>query len=149
MLIFVVAPSDHLILKKMSFYKLYRKALILYQKIGDNLLTLGIKPNRPETGYGYIQIADQVGRQFLKGKDVHRESLNLNSPNSSSVLVNFIGIRSIFMWNVNSVIKQCEKLLPEIVLKLNGERGCSMVPKSKTISMRYSPLARMYLSTLA
>ena len=63
----VVAPSDHLILKESEFLTAIEKGLDFVA--GENkLLTLGIKPNRPETGYGYIQIAEAAGENFYKVK---------------------------------------------------------------------------------
>ena len=53
----VVAPSDHLILKEDIFLEEIRKGMEFTEK-NKVLLTLGIKPSRPETGYGYIQVAD-------------------------------------------------------------------------------------------
>ena len=63
----VVAPSDHLILKEGEFLAAIEKGLDFVSQ-SDNLLTLGIKPNRPETGYGYIQIAEAAGDNFYKVK---------------------------------------------------------------------------------
>ncbi|HKR06581.1 MAG TPA: sugar phosphate nucleotidyltransferase, partial [Bacteroidia bacterium] len=53
----VVAPSDHIILKEDAFVKAIEKALA-FTADKDCLLTLGIHPNRPDTGYGYIQFID-------------------------------------------------------------------------------------------
>ena len=61
----VVAPSDHLILKEAEFLEAIQKGLEFVSK-SDKLLTLGIKPHRPETGYGYIQFDDQAGDNFSK-----------------------------------------------------------------------------------
>ena len=63
----VVAPSDHLILKEEEFLDTVKKGLDFVAQ-SDKLLTLGIKPNRPETGYGYIQIDEPVGDNFYKVK---------------------------------------------------------------------------------
>ena len=63
----VVAPSDHLILKEGEFLDAIEKGLTFVSQ-SEKLLTLGIKPNRPETGYGYIQIAEQAGDNFYKVK---------------------------------------------------------------------------------
>ncbi len=52
----IVAPSDHLILNEGEFIRVINQALG-FSKENDALLTLGIKPNRIETGYGYIQIS--------------------------------------------------------------------------------------------
>ena len=51
----VVAPSDHLIINEDLFLETIESALE-YASAHDHLFTLGIKPTRPETGYGYIQI---------------------------------------------------------------------------------------------
>ena len=56
----IVAPSDHLILNEVNFLETIRQGLDFVEQ-NDALLTLGIKPSRPETGYGYIQIDDGDG----------------------------------------------------------------------------------------
>ena len=63
----VVAPSDHLILKEEEFLTAIKNGLE-FVKSEEKLLTLGIKPNRPETGYGYIQIAEEIADNFYKVK---------------------------------------------------------------------------------
>ena len=63
----VVAPSDHLILKEDEFLAAIEKGLDFVSR-SEKLLTLGIKPNRPETGYGYIQIDEPAGGNFYKVK---------------------------------------------------------------------------------
>ena len=63
----VVAPSDHLILKEDVFLRDVQKALD-FVKRNRALVTLGIKPSRPETGYGYIQSSDTVVDDFTKVK---------------------------------------------------------------------------------
>ena len=88
----------------------------------DKLLTLGIKPNRPETGYGYIQIAEQVSDNFYKVKTfTEKPELEL-----AKVFVEsreFYWNSGLFMWNVNSIIKAGELLLPELAAKLGpGEK---------------------------
>ena len=63
----VVAPCDHLILKEGEFIEAINKGLEFVAQ-SPQLLTLGIKPNRPETGYGYIQIAEEQGENFYEVK---------------------------------------------------------------------------------
>lgn len=83
----------------------------------EKLLTLGIKPNRPETGYGYIQIAEPAGDNFYKVKTfTEKPELEL-----AKVFVEsgeFYWNSGLFMWNVNSIIKASESLLPELTSKL-------------------------------
>lgn len=112
----VVAPSDHLILKEEEFLDAIQKGLEFVSQ-SDKLLTLGIKPNRPETGYGYIQIAEPVGENFYKVKTfTEKPELEL-----AKVFVEsgeFYWNSGLFMWNVNSIIRVGELLLPELTAKL-------------------------------
>lgn len=112
----VVAPSDHLILKENEFLAAIEKGLSFVGK-SENLLTLGIKPNRPETGYGYIQIDEPAGDNFYKVKTfTEKPELEL-----AKVFVEsgeFYWNSGLFMWNVNSFLKVTERLLPELTSKL-------------------------------
>lgn len=63
----MVAPSDPLILKTEEFQRCVVKAFDFID-VHDALLTLGIKPSRPETGYGYIQVGEQMGDDFSSVK---------------------------------------------------------------------------------
>jgi len=108
----VVAPSDHLILKENEFLTAINKGL---QFIRDNdaLMTLGIKPSRPETGYGYIQSSDTMIGELTKVK-TFTEKPNLEL---AKVLVEsgeFFWNSGIFLWNVNAIINAIRKYLPEI-----------------------------------
>lgn len=114
----VVAPSDHLILKVDEFLEAVNRGLDFVSKDG-NLLTLGIKPNRPETGYGYIQIAEQVEDNFYKVK-TFTEKPELDLAKLFISTREFYWNSGLFMWNVNSIIKTAEQLLPEITSNLNS-----------------------------
>lgn len=125
----VVAPSDHLILKEDEFLDVVQKGL-LYVADTDKLLTLGIKPNRPETGYGYIQIAEQVGDNFYKVKTfTEKPELEL-----AKVFVEsgeFYWNSGLFIWNVNTILKAGEQLLPELASKLEAGVGVYGTPAEK------------------
>lgn len=112
----VVAPSDHLILKEDEFLTAIKNGLEFVSQ-SEKLLTLGIKPNRPETGYGYIQIDEPVGDNFYKVKTfTEKPELEL-----AKVFVEsgeFYWNSGLFMWNVNSIIKAGETYLPELAAKL-------------------------------
>ncbi len=112
----VVAPSDHLILKEGEFLESIQKGFD-FVKSNDVLLTLGIKPNRPETGYGYIQIDEREEDNLFKVKTfTEKPELEL-----AKVFVDsgeFYWNSGLFLWNVNSIIKAGERLQPEISAKL-------------------------------
>ena len=125
----VVAPSDHLILKEDEFLDTVQKGLEFVAN-DDKLLTLGIKPNRPETGYGYIQIAEQTGDNFYKVKTfTEKPELEL-----AQVFVEsgeFYWNSGLFMWNVKSILKAGEQLLPELAAKLSAGIGVYGTPQEK------------------
>lgn len=112
----VVAPSDHLILKEEEFLSAIKKGL-KFVADSDKLLTLGIKPNRPETGYGYIQVAEYEGEGFFKVK-TFTEKPELELAKVFIESGEFYWNSGLFMWNVNSIIKVGEHLLPELSAKL-------------------------------
>lgn len=116
----IVAPSDHLILRQDEFLQVVSKGLDFVSS-SEKLLTLGIKPNRPETGYGYIQIAGKVADNFYKVK-TFTEKPELELAKVFISTGEFYWNSGIFLWNVNTVIRECEKLLPEIVIKLSAKK---------------------------
>ncbi len=113
----VVAPSDHLILKEEDFLSTLRKALDFVAR-HDALVTIGIKPNRPETGYGYIQANHQQIDGFTKVK-AFTEKPNLELAKVFLESGDFYWNSGIFIWNVNSIIKALNEFLPEIAQVFN------------------------------
>jgi mannose-1-phosphate guanylyltransferase len=134
----VVAPSDHLILKEGEFLEAVEKGLE-FVSLSDNLLTLGIKPNRPETGYGYIQIADKEGENFYKVKTfTEKPELEL-----AKVFVEsgeFYWNSGLFLWNVNSIIAAIEKVLPELCNILRKGEKLYGTPEEKLFIDENFPL---------
>jgi mannose-1-phosphate guanylyltransferase len=108
----VVAPSDHLILKESEFLAAISEGI---EFIRDNnaLVTLGIKPSRPETGYGYIQSSDVTTGKFYKVK-TFTEKPNLELAKVFMESGEFFWNSGIFLWNVNAITSAIHKFLPEI-----------------------------------
>ena len=115
----VVAPSDHLILKEDEFITSIKNGL---EFVGNNdkLLTLGIKPNRPETGYGYIQIAEKESDNLYKVK-TFTEKPELELAKVFLASGEFYWNSGLFLWNVNSIIKALNKYLPDMMSKLASD----------------------------
>lgn len=115
----VVAPSDHLILKEGEFIEAIAKGLEFVAQ-SPQLLTLGIKPSRPETGYGYIQIDDEKQGEFYKVRTfVEKPQLEF-----AQVFVEskeFFWNSGIFLWNVNTILEALQAYMPEICSKVLGE----------------------------
>lgn len=118
----VVAPSDHLILKEDVFLADVQKGLDF---VRDNkaLVTLGIKPSRPETGYGYIQSSDIQLDDFLKVK-TFTEKPNLELANIFLQSGEFFWNSGLFLWNVNTIIDAYKKYLPELTARFDLGLAC-------------------------
>ncbi len=110
--IIIVTPSDHLILKENEFQDVINKAADL-AKGQDKLITLGIKPTRPETGYGYIQY--HTDKNFAKKVKTFTEKPELSLAKKFLESGDFVWNSGIFIWNVQTIISALEKYLPEMV----------------------------------
>jgi len=111
----VVAPSDHVITKEEAFVTAIRTCLD-FTATEDRLLTLGIKPSRPDTGYGYIQFIDDKKEALNKISRVKTftEKPNLEMANFFLQTGEFLWNAGIFIWNAQSVIKAFKEHLPEM-----------------------------------
>lgn len=109
----VVAPSDHLILDTHAFIETINKALTA-AKDNDCLITLGIKPSRPDTGYGYIQYSDVKLTDDLFKVKTFTEKPNFEIAESFLASGDFLWNSGIFVWSVNSISKSFEEFLPDI-----------------------------------
>lgn len=108
----VVAPSDHLILKEDEFVEVIKGA---YEFVARNkvLLTLGIRPSRPETGYGYIQLSDECIDGITKVK-VFTEKPDYDLAKVFFESGEFLWNSGIFIWNVKTILDAFHQYLPEI-----------------------------------
>ncbi|MDH6356359.1 mannose-1-phosphate guanylyltransferase [Parabacteroides sp. PF5-9] len=113
----VVAPSDHLILKEEVFLKDVKKGLEFVQK-NKALVTLGINPSRPETGYGYIQSGDKMIGEFTKVK-TFTEKPNRELAKVFQESGEFFWNSGIFLWNVDTILEAFNKFLPDISMRFD------------------------------
>jgi mannose-1-phosphate guanylyltransferase len=121
----VVAPSDHVILKEEEFIRQVEKGIEFINK-NDALLTLGIKPSRPETGYGYIQVKNKV--DFNGFDNLFKVKTFTEKPDAvmAEVFINtgeFFWNSGIFIWSLSSIMQAFETHLPDILaLFENGKK---------------------------
>lgn len=125
----VVAASDHLILKEDEFLKVIEKA---YDFVSRNkvLLTLGIRPSRPETGYGYIQMSDEKIDGVTKVK-VFTEKPNIDLAKVFYESGEFLWNSGIFIWNVSAIMDAFHEFLPEITARFDAGKDCFGTDKEK------------------
>jgi len=129
----VVAPSDHLITKEESFERAIRSC-IEKASSEDCLLTLGIRPSRPDTGYGYIQFEESgtpsADRHIRKVK-TFTEKPDLEMAKFFMENGDFLWNSGIFIWSTKSVIKAFELNAPEIDALFKEGKNSYNTPKEK------------------
>lgn len=112
----VVAPSDHLITKEDTFVKAI-KSCFAKAKTEECLVTLGIKPSRPDTGYGYIQFIDSPVKE--KDKRIYKVKTFMEKPELEQAKLfietgEFLWNSGIFIWSTKSIIAAFEQHDPEL-----------------------------------
>lgn len=107
----VVAPSDHLILKEKEYSDLILKALHQVEQ-EDALITLGITPTRPDTGYGYIQF-ENCGLDGICKVKTFTEKPDLEMAKELVASGEFLWNAGIFIWSVKSILTAFEQLMPD------------------------------------
>jgi mannose-1-phosphate guanylyltransferase len=111
----IVAPSDHLILNNTEFENIIHISIHQAKESG-NLVTLGIKPTRPDTGYGYIQWADFKNAPNEKVKKVKTFTEKPDHELAKDFLESgdFYWNSGIFIWTLPSILNAFETHLPDI-----------------------------------
>ncbi len=109
---FVIAPSDHIVLKEQAFLEKIQTALD-YAATNDALLTLGIQPSRPDTGYGYIQMEKEASPGIFKVKRF-AEKPDLDTAHQFLSSGDYLWNAGIFIWRASSILHAYQTLAPEI-----------------------------------
>lgn len=112
-----VLPSDHLIKYNTIFQKTLADAADVAEQ-GENLVTLGITPDYPETGYGYIKFnpEETLGRAFAVDRFV--EKPDLETAKGYLATEQYLWNSGMFIWKVSTILKNLEKYLPETYVGL-------------------------------
>ncbi len=132
----VVAPADHIILKEEEFKSRISLALD-YSKTQDVLVTLGIKPTRPDTGYGYIQFNDTEEGEVKKVK-TFTEKPNLEFAKMFISSGDYVWNGGIFVWNLQTITNAFDTFLPEIADAFRESQDSFFTDKEKdTLAMAY------------
>ena len=117
--IMIVSPADHYVEDTTDFVNTLKVAVsFITNKEHGALLTLGITPSRPETGYGYIQF-DANLKYKIEEKYVYKVRTFTEKPDLGTAKIfvesgEFLWNSGIFIWSVNTILKSIEKYLPEI-----------------------------------
>jgi mannose-1-phosphate guanylyltransferase len=144
--IMAVFPSDHMIENQKKFLSALSLAEEIAKK-GDYLITLGIKPKRAETGYGYIH----YGKKFVRMKKTNVYSvLNFTEKPSQKKAQRFLKEDSylwnagIFVWSINTILRMFEKHLPKIYQSFLPLQNYFNTPEQeRAIARSYSKISEI------
>ena len=147
----VVTPSDHIVADEVEFRRVV-KSCLKFTGETDAIITLGMKPNRPETGYGYIQ-AD-LSTSSPRNKEIYRvdkfrEKPDLETAQSYIQQNNFFWNAGIFIWSVSTIVnafrvyqpalsKIFERLLDVYGTDKEQEMIDKLYPECENISVDYA-----------
>lgn len=151
----VVSPSDHLVLDTPEFQRVVKSAMD-FASTSDAIVTLGMKPTRPETGYGYIQTdmsCPSARNKEIYRVDAFREKPDLATAEKYIRKPNMLWNAGIFIWNVSTIVNALRVYAPEInevfenLLPLYGtekeqEAINENFPKCESISVDYAILEK-------
>lgn len=113
----VVLPSDHFINDTKTFLKIVKSGIELASQ-SQSLVTIGIKPNRPETGYGYIQYNDEES-QVVSGISIHQVITFAEKPDMEMAIGfinsgNFLWNSGMFIWRADTILNEMKKHLHQV-----------------------------------
>ncbi len=140
----VVAPSDHIILKEEEFVKTLNSALEAASK-NNWLLTLGITPSRPDTGYGYIQYTGDAVYQedeHIRKVKTFTEKPNLELAQTFLDSGDFLWNSGIFVWSLKSIMQSFRENLPEVDELFSKGVGIYNSPEEEKFINQTYPVCR-------
>jgi mannose-1-phosphate guanylyltransferase len=118
----IVAPSDHLILKEDNFVQTVNIAIESANK-DEKLLTIGIKPTRPDTGYGYIEFSEE--REIFPGQVISVKHFREKPSKEMAEIFlksgNYYWNSGIFIWKAKTILNALQKFKPELYKLFAGD----------------------------
>ena len=145
--VMIVAPSDHWIEDESTFSKNVKQAFD-FCETNDALMTLGIQPTFPNTGYGYIEF-DKTSSEAIKSVNQFREKPDYETAKQFIAQGNFLWNAGIFMWSAKSVIQAFQNNQPKLyalfksgIPSYNTDKENDFIkenyPKAENISVDYA-----------
>lgn len=125
----VVVPSDHLITNEPEYIRVIKRGLEFVSEYPNTLLTLGMQPTRPETGYGYIQIEHDT-------EEICKVKTFVEKPNREMAEVflksgEFLWNSGMFLWNMKAITEAFEAHLPDMAARFEQGRGKYNTPEEQ------------------
>lgn len=134
----VIAPSDHIVLKEAVFQEKVARGLA-YAASHDALVTLGIEPSRPDTGYGYIQFDENAANDGVYKVKRFTEKPDLPTALGFLASGGYLWNAGIFIWNVRAILNAFSQHSPEIFEILKNGEGKYNTPDEDAFIRQFYP----------
>ena len=154
----VVTPADHLVTNEVEFQRVIRVGMDFVEESAhaDALLTIGIKPSRPETGYGYIEwnpLNDNATTAEVKPVVNFKEKPNLETAKQYLASGRYLWNAGIFVWSLQGIRRAYHDYLPDMEKLFDSGRDLfgtekeqafinDMFPQCENISIDYGVMER-------
>lgn len=141
----VVTPADHLVTNTLEFNRVISLGLA-YVASNSSILTIGIKPSRPETGYGYIELDTATATNEVYNVKSFKEKPDLLTAEKYVAKGDYMWNSGIFLWSNSTILAEFEKQLPQMYADFaQGEYNCAaeqafidgLYPSCQNISIDY------------
>lgn len=147
----VVTPADALVINTDEFRRVIAKALLMTDQ-SKAIVTIGIKPCRPETGYGYIAAGEKVDQDIRK-VDEFKEKPDLKTAQQYVDAGNYFWNAGIFVWNVKTIEEAIrryapgiaevfDRIYPEFYTEREKETIEELFPACESISIDYAVMEK-------
>ncbi len=116
----VVTPADHLVTNEVEFQRIIRLGFDFLANKQNALMTIGIKPSRPETGYGYIQCGSRRDEVGSRNEEVVKVEMFKEKPDYETAVKfvsegNYLWNSGIFLWTLDGIMQAFKQYLPDMV----------------------------------
>ena len=142
----VVTPADAVVMNPEEFRRVIKNALAFTEK-NNAIVTIGIKPSRPETGYGYVEAADAIEGEVCK-VNAFKEKPSLEVAEQYLKAGNYLWNAGIFVWNIDTITESIKTYKPvlasqmEEMVPANGQQPTAKVetlfPTCEKISIDFA-----------
>lgn len=124
--VIAVTPADHLVTNEVNFQQVIRTGFDFVEKSENReaLMTIGIKPSRPETGYGYIELPSaSVAEGSVTAINGFKEKPNLEKAKEFLAAGNYLWNSGIFVWSLNGIMMAFRQYLPDMAALFDQGKG--------------------------
>ena len=135
----MVTPSDALVINTSEYQRVLSKALS-YTSDKNAIVTIGIKPSHPETGYGYIAAAEPTAVDEIYKVEAFKEKPNLETAEQYLAAGNYYWNVGIFVWNIDTISKAIRTFQPNLASVMDEMAPFFYTEQEKEVGRRRNAL---------